>query len=51
MIRFLLGISIIIISAGASDADIRLAELIVPTILGAVLLVSGGFTLIRDYDE
>ena len=51
MIRFLLGISIITISAGASDADIRLAELIVPTILGAVLLVSGGFTLIRDYDE
>ena len=51
MIRFLLGISIVIISAGASDADIRLAELIVPTILGAVLLVSGGFTLIRDYEE
>jgi len=51
MIRFLLGVSIIIISAGASDADIRLAELIVPSILGAVLFVSGGFTLIRDYDE
>ena len=51
MIRFLLGLSIIIISSGASDADIRLAELIVPTILGAVLLVSGGVSLVRDYDE
>ena len=51
MIRFLLGISIIIISAGPPDADIRLADLIVPTILRAVLLVSGGVTLIRDYDE
>jgi hypothetical protein len=51
MIRFLLGISIIIIAAGASDADARLIDLFFPSLLGMALFVSGGVSLIKGYDQ
>jgi len=51
MIRFLCGISIMIIAAGASDEGVRLIELIIPSLLGLALLVSGGVSLIRDCDQ
>jgi len=48
MIRILLGISTIIISAGASDMDAQLIDCIIPAFVGTMLFVSGAYSLIMD---